>query len=205
MPGHATLGKQSRIALRYAEMIKNPVTTLLLGLCLAVCPSAPCGPAQAQTENETETDEEDEIEVERTIELQATLVGVEALPQNDRTIARFRILDGEYAGALFSFAYDYSRPVRLRSWDVHNESGYRRIGGARVTELPLGQWDYILMPGARRPVRTINLTLTQYDLNEDEEKRRWHFKTLESIVPAQWNGYDPQEIRLDPQAARADR
>ena len=102
-------------------------------------------------------------------------------------------------------AYDHSRPVRLRSWDVHNESGYRRIGGARVTELPLGQWDYLLVPGSRRPVRKILLTLLQHDLNEDEEQRRWHFKELVSIAPAGWKGHDTEEMRTDPQAARSDR
>ena len=188
-------------------MTQKPLTLLLLCVCLATCLPFLFGPALAQAQDpaETEADEDDELEVERTIDLQATLVGVESVPKDGRAIARFRILDGEYAGALFSFSYDYSRPVRLRSWDMHNESGYRRIGGARVTELPLGQWDYVLVPGSRRPVRTINLTLMQYDLNEDEEQRRWHFKTLVSIVPTQWNGYDPREIRSDPQAARSDR
>ncbi len=178
-------------------MIQKPPTLLLLCVCLAACLGPALGQAEDPAEMQADEDEDDELEVERTIDLQATLVGVEFLPKDGRAIARFRILDGEYAGALFSFSYDYSRPVRLRSWDVHNESGFRRIGGARVTELPLGQWDYVLAPGSLRPVRTINLTLLQYDLNEDEEERRWHFKTLLSIVPARWNGYDPREIPSD--------
>ncbi len=185
-------------------MIQKPLTLLLLCMCLAAC----FGPALAQAEDPAEAapdeDKDDELEVERTIDLQASLVGVEWLPKDGRAIARFRILDGEYAGALFSFSYDYSRPVRLRTWDVHNESGFRRIGGARVAQLPLGQWDYILVPGSRRPVRRVNLTLVQYDLNQDEERRRWHFKTLLSIVPAQWNGYDPAELGPEPQAAQTE-
>jgi hypothetical protein len=190
-------------------MIKKSNSMLLSGVFFAAVSLVAVGPCYAETETaaevEPETDEEDEIELERTIDLQATLVGVEAVPRSGRAIARFRILEGEYSGALFSFAYDYSRPIRLRSWDVHNESGYRRIGGARVKELPLGQWDYLLVPGSRRPVGEILLTLLQHDLNEDEEQRRWHFKELVSIAPARWNGYDPEEIRTDPQAARADR
>ena len=189
--------------------MKKPYWLLLSGVCLAACPLVAPGPGYAETETAAEvvsgTDEEDEIELERTIDLEATLVGVEAVPRSGRAIARFRILEGEYSGALFSFAYDYSRPVRLRSWDVHNESGYRRIGGARVTELPLGQWDYLLVPGSHRPVGKILLTLLQHDLNEDEEQRRWHFKELVSIASARWNGYDTEEIRTDPQAARSDR
>ena len=190
-------------------MIKEPYSLLLSVVFLAAVSLVALGPCHAETETaagvELETDDEDEIELERMIDLVATLVGVEAVPKSGRAIARFRILEGEYSGAMFSFAYDYSRPIRLRSWDVHDESGYRRIGGARVTELPLGQWDYLLVPGSRRPVGRILLTLLQHDLNEDEEQRRWHFKQLVSIVPAGWNGYDPEEIRTDPQAARSDR
>ncbi len=186
------LARTAELLCDYAAMIRKQLTLLLLCVCLAACLPFLFGPALAQADLEPD---EDELEVERTIDLQATLVGVESLPKDGRAIARFRILDGEYAGALFSFSYDYSRPVRLRSWDMHNESGYRRIGGARVTELPLGQWDYLLVPRSRRPVKTIDLTLLQHDLNEDEEQRRWHFKTLVSIVPASRKGRD----------ARADR
>ena len=189
--------------------MKKPYWLLLLGVWLAASPPVALGFAETETaaegESETDKDEDDEIELERAIDLAATLVGVETLPGSGRSIARFRILEGEYRGALFSFAYDDSRPIRLRSWDVHDESGYRRIGGARVTELPLGQWDYLLVPGSRRPVGKILLTLMQHDLNEDEEQRRWHFKELVSIVPARWNGYDAEKIPTDPQAVRSDR
>ncbi len=189
--------------------MKKPYWLLLLGVFLAASPPVTLGPGLAKTETaaevESETGEDDEIELERPIDLAATLVGVEVLPRSGRSIARFRVLEGEYRGALFSFAYDYSRPVRLRSWDVHDESGYRRIGGARVTELPLGQWDYLLVPGSHRPVEKILLTLLQHDLNEDEEQRRWHFKELVSIVPARWNGYDAEKIPTAPQTVPAER
>ena len=145
--------------------------------CLLV---AFCGLAQGQTED----DEEDDIELERAVELEARLIAVERVPKLEATaIARFRIVDGEYRGSTFTLAYVYERPVRLRSWDVHDPSGYRRIGGARVTEPPLGQWDALIPPGSDEPVETLYLTLIQHDLNEDEEDRRWYFKAIESITP----------------------
>jgi hypothetical protein len=82
-----------------------------------------------------------------------------------------------------SLAYDYSRPVRLRSWDVHDASGNRRIGGARVIEPALGQWDALIRPDSHEPVDTIDLKLTQTDLDEDEQDHRWHFTSIESIRP----------------------
>jgi hypothetical protein len=158
-----------------------------LGLGLAVCLLvASSGLVRAET---VETDDDKDLVVERTVELQVQLLGVETLPLPGSTaIARFRIRDGEYRGSLFSLAYDYSRPVRVRSWDVHEPSGYRRIGGARVTEPPLGQWDELFRPGSHKPVDTIVMTLVQTDLNEDEEDRRWHFTSIESIRP--WRVYD---------------
>lgn len=148
---------------------------------LVVCLLLPfSGLAHAQTAD----DEEEEIEVERTVELEAELIGVERVPTLEASsIARFRILDGEYRGSTFTLAYVHERPVRLRSWDVHDPSGYRRIGGARVTEPALGQWDALLRPGTHEPVHTLSLTLIQHDLNEDEADRRWHFTAIESIAP----------------------
>lgn len=171
-------------------MTRSLYAILFLAACLLLCPLVSWGAARAQTPvpseaaagPETDDNEDDEIELERTIDLEATLVGVEDLPREGRAIARFRVVDEEYGGALFSFSYDYSLPVRLLSWDMHNESGYRRIGGAHVAELPLGQWDYLLLPGSHDPVGTVYVTLLQYDLNQDEEERRWHFKELVSIA-----------------------
>jgi hypothetical protein len=153
----------------------------MIAVALAACLLlALSGFAQGQTDD----DEEADIELERTVELEAQLIGVERVPKLEATaIARFRILDGEYRGATFTLAYVHERPVRLRSWDVHDASGYRRIGGARVTEPPLGQWDALLTPDSHEPVYTLFLTLIQHDLNEDEEDRRWHFKAIESIAP----------------------
>jgi hypothetical protein len=73
--------------------------------------------------------------------------------------------------------------VLVRSWDVHDASGYQRIGGADVTEPALGQWDELLRPGSHEPVHTLHLVLIQHDLNEDEKRRRWHFKAIEAITP----------------------
>ena len=127
-------------------------------------------------------DEDEDIEIERSLEIEIRLIGVEKLPHPGSTaIARFRVLSGEYQGALFSLAYDYIQPVRLRSWDVHEPSGYRRIGGARVIAAPLGQWDELFRPGSHEPVETIVMSLIQTDLNEDEEDRRWHFTAIEWI------------------------
>ncbi len=171
-------------------MIDFTRIVLLIGVCLVASPLLAAPEA---------TGEEDEIELERTLDLQASLIEVEELPTHDRTIARFRILDGEYRGAMFSFAYDKARPVRLRSWDVHDESGFKRIGGARVEELPLGQWDYLLLPRSHRPVRRIHLSLVQYDLNRDDEDRRWHFRQLLSIEPALWS--DDESLTITPRTA----
>lgn len=157
---------------------------------LAACLLAPlCGFAFGQTDD----DEEEEIELERTVELEARLIGVERVPKLEATaIARYRIVDGEYRGSTLTLAYVYERPVRLRSWDVHDPSGYHRIGGARVTEPPLGQWDALIPPGSQAPVETLHLTLIQHDLNEDEEDRRWHFKAIESIAPVR--RYEPLDM-----------
>lgn len=128
--------------------------------------------------------DDEELIVERTVTLEAELVAVERPPVLEfRAIGRFRVRDGEYRGCLLSLAYDYSRPVRLRSWHVHDPSGHRRIGGARVREPALGQWDALLLPGSHQPVDAIVLSLIQTDLNEDEEQRRWHFTAIESIAP----------------------
>ena len=77
-------------------MIKKPYSLLLSGVCLALLPLVALGPGYAETE------EDDELELERTIDLQAKLVGVETVPRSGRAIARFRIFEGEYSGALFS-------------------------------------------------------------------------------------------------------
>jgi hypothetical protein len=133
---------------------------------------------------EAQDDGDEEIELERIVELQARLISVERVPTRDTTvIARFRVTNGEYRGATFSLAYDFMPPVQLRSWDLHDVSGYRRLGGARFTELPTGQWDELLRPGSYEPVETVFLSLVQHDLNEDEEDRRWHSKRIEAILP----------------------
>jgi hypothetical protein len=148
---------------------------------------------------QTEDDKEEDIELERTVELEAELITVEPVPTLEASaIARFRIVDGQYRGSTFTLAYVHERPVRLRSWDVHDPSGYRRIGGARVTEPPLGQWDALLRPGTHEPVHTLFLTLIQHDLNEDEEDRRWHFKAIESIAPVrQYDALDAMRSRRE--------
>jgi len=129
-------------------------------------------------------DDDEEIELERTVELQARLISVERVPTRDTTvIARFRVTDGEYRGATFSLAYDFMPPVQLRSWDIHDVSGYRRLGGARFSEPPIGQWDELLRPGSYEPVEIVFVSLVQHDLNEDEEDRRWHAKRIETILP----------------------
>jgi len=128
--------------------------------------------------------EEDEIDLERTVTIEARLLGVERVPMpGSIAIARFSVVGGGYDGSMLSLAYDYTRPVRLRSWDVHDASGFHRTGGARVTEPAVGQWDDLLRPDSHEPVHTLVLTMIQHDLNEDEKRRRWHFKTIESIEP----------------------
>jgi hypothetical protein len=169
-------------------LTENRMRTLAVALAACVL-VALCGFAHGQTED----DEEEDIELERAVELEARLIGVERVPTLQATaIARYRIVDGEYRGSTFTLAYVYERPVRLRSWDVHDPSGYRRIGGAQVTEPPLGQWDALIPPGSHEPVETLYLTLIQHDLNEDEEDRRWHFKAIESIAPVR--RYDALDI-----------
>lgn len=129
-------------------------------------------------------DAEKEIDLERTVTIEARLLGVEKVPvRGSIAVARFRFEGGAYRGSTLGLAYDYSRPVRLRSWDIHDASGYRRIGGAEVRESAVGRWDALLRPGSHEPVNAIVLMLTQHDLNEDEERRRWHFKAIESIEP----------------------
>jgi hypothetical protein len=167
---------------------ENPIPTwarswLVAGL--ALCLSLGLSPAALGRE---EGDEE-EIELERTLTLEARLLGVETVPvPGSIAIARFRLVGGGYDGSILSLAYDYARPVRLRSWDVHDASGYHRIGGAVVTEPAVGQWDHLLREDSHQPVHGLVLTLTQHDLHEDEKDRRWHFTRIESIEPA---GRDP--------------
>ena len=147
---------------------------------------------------QTEDTDDEEIEVERILEIEVRLIGVEKMPRPEsRAIARFRVLDGEYQGAIFSLAYDYTRPIQLRSWNVHEPSGYRRIGGARVDEPPLGQWDELFRRGSHEPVETIFMSLIQTDLNEDEEDRRWHFTAIESIRA--YRVFDILDPQRDPQ------
>jgi len=147
----------------------------------AVLPALLLGAALGQT---AATDEDgEEIEVERTVTFDVRLLDVERVPvPGSLAIARYRVMSGSYRGATFSLAYDYERPVRLRSWDVHDASGYQRIGGARIRDAAPGQWDALLLPDSYLPVEEMTLTLIQHDLNEDEENRRWHFTAIESIV-----------------------
>ena len=150
---------------------------LTVALCLLLLP---CWVGAAE--------EDDEIDLERTVHLTAELVDVRRVPaQETRAIARFRVTQGGYRGATLSLAYDFAFPVRLRSWDVHNQA-YQRIGGARVTEPGDGRWDLLSRDGGPEPVREIKLRLVQHDLNEDEKRRRWHFKRIEAI----WRLGDPR-------------
>ena len=152
-------------------------------------------------------DDNEEIELERTVELQARLISVERVPTRDTTvIARFRVTEGEYRGATFSLSYDYMPPVQLRSWDMHDVSGYRRLGGARFSEPPSGQWDGLLRPGSYEPVETVSLSLVQHDLNEDEEDRRWHSKRIETILPLErTNASEMMDLPTDRSAFHPDR
>jgi hypothetical protein len=173
--------------------VRSTFPYVLLVCCLVLACSTV---VVAQTEDTDETDDE-EIEIERVLEIEIRLIGVEKMPRPESTaIARFRVLGGEYQGAIFSLAYDYTRPIQLRSWNVHEPSGYRRIGGNRVDEPRLGQWDELFRLGSHEPVETIFMSLIQTDLNEDEEDRRWHFTAIESIRP--FRVYDI----LDPQRGR---
>jgi hypothetical protein len=133
-------------------------------------------------------EEDDEIELERTVYLSAELLDVRRVPsQETRAVARFRVTRGSYRGSIISLAYDFAFPVRLRSWDIHDQA-YKRIGGARVTEPGNGRWDLLSRDGGPQPVRAIELQLVQHDLNEDEERRRWHFKRIEAL----WRLGDPR-------------
>jgi hypothetical protein len=129
-------------------------------------------------------DEEEEIELERFRTLGLELLNVEFPPSGlTEAIARYRISGGEFRGATLSLAYDYSRPIRLLSWDVHEVSGVKRIGGAKIRSQTFGQWESLFPPGADRPFQTLNVRLVQFDLNEDEKKRRWHFIRIDAIGP----------------------
>jgi len=150
-------------------------------IVMAACLLTLCGLAVGQTG--MNPDEEEELVVERPVDLELRLIDVERLPTDDsRRIARFRVLGGPYRGAFVSLAYETGRPVRVRSWNVHEPSGYKRIGGAREFEPAIGQWDDLLRPDSDgEPVETLFLTTTQFDLNEDEEDRRWHFTAIDSL------------------------
>ena len=152
-------------------------------IVVAACLLTFSGLAVGQTGMNPDDDEEEELVVERPVDLELRLIDVERVPTDDsRLIARFRVLDGPYRGAFFSLAYETGRPVRVRSWNVHEPSGYKRIGGAREYEPAIGQWNELLRPDSdREPVETLFLATTQFDLNEDEEDRRWHFTTIDAL------------------------
>lgn len=130
-----------------------------------------------------EPDDDQEIELERSVTLQLVLLDVEFPPSGlTEAIARFRVASsGEYRGSMFSMAYDYSRPVRMLSWDVHDIAGKKRIGGAMIRSQSLGEWEALFPMGSDRPFETLNVRLIQYDLNGDEKKRRWHFIRIDAI------------------------
>jgi hypothetical protein len=139
------------------------------------------GPAAAQTADAPVGEPEPG---QRSVSMVVALITADPLPvPGSRAVARFRVVDGEFRGALFSLAYDFERPVRLRSWDVHDASGFHRIGGARFVEPPTGQWDALLIPGSPTPVAVLEVTLVQTRLFPEERRERWHFTKLESIVP----------------------
>ena len=182
-------------SLRPGSWIVSCLLILLLLLSL---------PALAE---QTQDDDDEEIELERIVELRARLISVERVPTRETTvIARFRVTDGEYRGATFSLAYDFMPPVQLRSWDMHDAAGYRRLGGARFSDPPTGQWDDLLRPGSYEPVETIFLSLVQHDLNEDEEDRRWHSKGIETILPLErYNALEMMGLPTERSALRPDR
>jgi len=141
--------------------------------------------------------DEEEIELERFRTLGLELLNVEFPPSGlTEAIARYRISGGEFRGATLSLAYDYSRPIRLLSWDVHEVSGVKRIGGAMIRSQTFGQWEALFPPGADRPFDTLNVRLVQYDLNEDEKKRRWHFIRIDAIGPGE---LPPPEVEEAPE------
>lgn len=139
---------------------------------------------------------EQEIELERSRTLRLELLEVEFPPIGlTEAIARFRIASGEYRGALLSLAYDYSRPIRILSWDVHDAGGGQRIGGAEMRTQRFDEWEALFPAGSDRPFETLNVRLTQHDLNEDEQNRRWHFVRIEAIGPDE---LPPPEVPAEP-------